>query len=117
MFARPFYHDRVDTGSYHRSYLVDAGYRDLGKKTTKGKHKLQPGWPCDFTKMPMVKRFTTTTPNVSHRDGQMQVELIGPVHAPRPRRPDQRYVRVAEGTPQADQGRARLAVDQVASRE
>lgn len=42
-FARPFYHYRVDTGSYHRSHLDDAGYRDIRKKTTKGKHKLQPG--------------------------------------------------------------------------
>ncbi|MFQ3592162.1 MAG: glycosyltransferase [Gemmataceae bacterium] len=80
-FARPFYHYRVDTGSYHLSYLDDAGYRDLGKKTTKGKHKLQPGWPRDFTRLPVVRRFTTA-PHVSHRDGRMLVELIGPVHAP-----------------------------------
>ena len=79
--ARPFYHYRVDTGSYHLSYLDDAGYRELGKKTTKGKHKLQPGWPKDFTKLPVVKRFTTA-PHVSHRDGKMPVELIGPVNAP-----------------------------------
>lgn len=80
-FARPFYHYRVDTGSYHLSHLDDAGYRDLGKNTTKGKHKLQPGWPRDFAKLPVVKRFTTV-PHVSHRDGLMPVELIGPVNAP-----------------------------------
>jgi glycosyltransferase involved in cell wall biosynthesis len=80
-FARPFYHYRVDTGSYHLSYLDDAGYRDLGRKTTKGKHKLQPGWPKDFTRLPVVRRFTAA-PHVSHRDGLMPVELIGPVHAP-----------------------------------
>ena len=38
--ARPFYHYRVDSGSYHLSHLDDAGYRDLGNKSTKGKHKL-----------------------------------------------------------------------------
>ena len=80
-FARPFYHYRTDTGSYHVSYLDDAGYRDLGKQTITGKHKPQPGWPKDFTKLPVVKRFTMA-PHVSHRDGLMPVELIGPVHAP-----------------------------------
>ncbi len=48
--------------------LENAGYRDLGKKATKGRHKLQPGWPRDFTKLPVVKRFTCA-PHVSHRDG------------------------------------------------
>ena len=79
--TRPFYHYRVDTGSYHLSYLNDAGYRDLGKKSTTGKHKLQSGWPRDFAKLPVVKRFTAA-PHVSHRDGRMPVELIGPVTAP-----------------------------------
>jgi hypothetical protein len=79
-FARPFYFYRVDTGSYHLSYLDDAGYRALGGKPT-GQHRIQPGWPRDFTTLPVVKRFTAA-PHVSHRDGRMPVELIGPVHAP-----------------------------------
>jgi hypothetical protein len=54
------------TGSYHLSYLDDTDYRDLGKKTTKGKHKLHAGWHRDFTTLPVVMRFTCA-PHVSHR--------------------------------------------------
>ncbi|MCZ2341702.1 MAG: hypothetical protein LC104_07885 [Bacteroidales bacterium] len=80
-FVPPFFYCRVDTGSYHLSYLDDAGYRDLARKPTRGKHTLQPGWPQDFTKLPVVKRFTAAPP-VSHRDGTMPVELIGPITTP-----------------------------------
>ncbi|MFO0804416.1 MAG: glycosyltransferase family A protein [Gemmataceae bacterium] len=80
-FAAPFYHYRTDTGSYHLSFLDDAGYRGLGQNTRKGKAKVQPAWPRDFANVPVIKRFTFA-PHVSHSDGKLPVELIGPVTAP-----------------------------------
>lgn len=79
-FAAPFYHYRIDTGSYHVSYLDDRGYADLGRQTpTAG--TITPGWPRDFDKLAVVRRFAFA-PHVSQRDGKMPVELIGPVLAP-----------------------------------
>jgi glycosyltransferase involved in cell wall biosynthesis len=79
-FAPPFYHYRTDNGSYHVSYLDDRGYADLGRQTvTTG--TITPGWPREFDKLPVVRRFTFGPP-ASSRDGKLPVELIGPVTAP-----------------------------------
>ena len=79
--ARPFYYYRVDSGSYHLSYLDDGGYQSLGRKTVSGKHTITPGWPKDFTQLPVIRRFTAA-PHVAGRDGKRPVELIGPVYSP-----------------------------------
>lgn len=81
LWANPFYHYRVDTGSYHLSSLDDAGYRNLGGKVPQSRVTIEPNWPRDFTKVPVVQRFDVA-PHVSHQDGKPRIELIGPVHAP-----------------------------------
>ncbi len=80
-FAKPFYLYRNNNGSYHLSWMGDRGYQDLAKKVNEPATPLHIGWPRDFTKLP-VERLFGFAPHVSHREGGMPVELIGPVHAP-----------------------------------
>ena len=77
----PFYIYRYDNCSYHLSYMDDAGYRELGQNADDGKSTIHVGWPSDYTKLPVVRRFTFA-PHVNPRDDRMPVELIGPVDAP-----------------------------------
>lgn len=80
-FERPFYCYRYDNGSYHLSYLDDAGYRELGQGTVNGRCVVSPGWARPWDQLPVLRRFTFA-PHVNPRDDRMPVELIGPVHAP-----------------------------------
>jgi len=80
-FAPPFYVYRYDNASYHLSYMDDRGYERLGGKQVRAKPTIPVGWPKDYTKLPVIRRYAFG-PHVSHRDGKMPVELIGPVDAP-----------------------------------
>ena len=77
----PFYIYRYDNCSYHLSYMDDDGYRELGNDRDQTKSTVSVGWPRDFSTLPLIRRFTFA-PHVSHDDGKMRVELIGPVDAP-----------------------------------
>ena len=77
----PFYIYRYDNCSYHLSYMDDAGYRELGQHADDGKATISIGWPSDYTKLPVIRRFTFA-PHVNPTDDRMPVELIGPVDAP-----------------------------------
>jgi glycosyltransferase involved in cell wall biosynthesis len=79
--APPFYIYRYDNSSFHLSLLDDRGYERLGDRTNIGKASLTVGWPRDYAKLPVIRRYSFA-PHVSHRDGKMPVELIGPVNAP-----------------------------------
>lgn len=78
-FAPPFYVYRYDNGSYHLSYLDDHGYKDLGKQQPTAR-TFTVGWPRNFSKLPILRRYSFG-PHVSDRDGEMSVELIGPINA------------------------------------
>ena len=78
---QPFYLYRYNNSSYHLSYMDDAGYRELGKNESNGKALFSIGWPCDYTTLPVIRRFSHA-PHVNPRDEKMPVELIGPVDAP-----------------------------------
>ena len=78
--AAPFYFYRVDNGSYHVSHLDDTGYQSLGDGT-RPKASVQVGWPQEFDKLPVRKKFAFA-PHVSHGSGPKRIELIGPVNAP-----------------------------------
>ncbi|WDI40525.1 glycosyltransferase [Bremerella sp. P1] len=77
----PFYIYRYDNCSYHLSYMDDNGYRELGNDRDQTKSTVAAGWPRDFSTLPVIRRFTFA-PHVSHDDGKMRVELIGPVDSP-----------------------------------
>jgi len=80
-FALPFYIYRNETDSYHLSWLGDDGYQSLFAPRTEAKAAFTINWPRDFTTLPVRRRFAVA-PHVSHRDGKMRVELIGPIDAP-----------------------------------
>jgi hypothetical protein len=61
--------------------MDDAGYRELGQNADDGKTTISVGWPSDYTKLPVIRRFAFA-PHVNPRDDKMPVELIGPVDAP-----------------------------------
>jgi len=79
--APPFYIYRYDNTSYHLSYMDDRGYECLGDRSKIGKASLHFGWPRDYAKLPVIRRYSFAS-HVSHSDGRMPVELIGPVNAP-----------------------------------
>jgi hypothetical protein len=79
--APPFYIHRYDNTSYHLSYMDDRGYERLRDHAKIGKTRMNVGWPRDYAALPIIRRYSFA-PHVSHRDGKMPVELIGPVHAP-----------------------------------
>lgn len=80
-FARPFYHYREDTGSYHLSWRGERGYEELGDLRQPDRADLRIGWPRDYVSLSVTRRFVFAPP-VSLRDGHRPVELIGPVTAP-----------------------------------
>lgn len=79
--APPFYIYRYDNSSYHLSYMDDRGYDRLADRPKAPATSLTIGWPRDYAKLPVIRRYSFA-PHVSHRDGKMPVELIGPVNAP-----------------------------------
>jgi hypothetical protein len=79
-FATPFYIYRYDNGSYHVSYMDDGAYKDLGSRKIE-KTAVQIGWPRDFDKLPVIRRYSFA-PHVNPRGDKLPVELIGPVNAP-----------------------------------
>jgi len=81
-FAPPFYIYRYDNGSYHLSYMDDVGYRGLEGQAATGKATVQVGWPREYDKLPVIRRYAFAPHLNPGDDGKMRVELIGPVTAP-----------------------------------
>ncbi|HYH67623.1 MAG TPA: hypothetical protein VD866_23195 [Urbifossiella sp.] len=80
-FARPFYHYRDDSGSYHLSWMGDRGYEELGRTRAGSGSALRVGWPRDYAALPVVQRYARA-PFVPPAGGGRPVELIGPVAGP-----------------------------------
>jgi len=78
--APPFYIYRCDNGSYHLSHMGDCGYQRLADRPKVPTTGLNIGWPRDYTTLPVIRPYSFA-PHVSHRDGKMPVELIGPVNS------------------------------------
>jgi len=77
----PFYIYRNDNTSYHLSWMGDDGYEAIGSRRTGSKATLSIGWPQDYARLPVVRRFAIG-PWVSSDDGGLPVELIGPLAGP-----------------------------------
>jgi len=78
-YAPPFYIYRNASGSYHLSWMPGDGYKALAGKAEKATFTI--GWPRDFSKLPVIRRYAAGPP-VTSRDGYPPVELIGPISSP-----------------------------------
>ena len=78
----PFYVFRNDNGSYHLSWMGDDGYEALADKKADWKVPIEIGWPVEYDKLPVIRKYVFAPHVAPCDDGKMRVELIGPVDAP-----------------------------------